>query len=186
MLRTVEASTYFRAPGPLVYSILVGYEAYREWVPDVVESRLFAREGDVAVAQFLSPPYRAGKFVLEFVETPRSGVVFTEIDRYGRSGLTGRWDLEEADGGAGVVVKGVLSLRAGVFRLGSRGPMRRVLERTLTALADRSMRLAASGATGEEGERREVLEIVRGADSVEVRLDGEVFHLVRGAREGTG
>lgn len=184
MLRTVEASTYLKVRPRLVFSILTSYELYRDWVPDIVESQVFAREGEVAIAQFISPQYGDQKFVLEFIESADDWLIYNQVDRYRQRGLSGRWDLEEVDGGDGVVVRGAMSLRTGLLRLRSRGRMRRVLDRTMEALATRSLRLAARGATSGGGEREKILEIIRTADALEVRLDGEVFDLTRRRREG--
>lgn len=172
---TAEASTYIKAPRPLVYSVLQAYGLYRAWVPDVTESRVLAREGDVALAELISPRYGNEKFVLELVESPEDGLTFRQIDRYERDGLAGSWELEEADAGEGVVVRGVLSLTAGIGKLLGRRHLRRALERTLEALGERSLRLARLGA--EALERRLLLEVVRRGDAVRVRLGDHEFEL---------
>lgn len=177
--RTVQASTYIKVPRQLAFAVLTSYESYRDWVPDLLESRLLAAEGDVAITEFVAPTYGNGKFVLEFVESSDDWLMFNQVDRYRQDGLSGRWDLEEADGGSGVVVRSSLSLKTGFFKFGSRRRLRQVLERVLDALASRSLRLAAHGATGEGFGRRKIFEMVRTADSLRINLDGENYDLVR-------
>lgn len=184
MLRTVEASTYIKVPRRLAFAVLARYESYRDWMPVVLESRLLAAEGDVTIAEFVAPAYSNGKFVLEFVESPDDWLMFNQVDRYRRDGLSGRWDLEEANGGSGVVIRGSLSLRNGIFRFGSRRRMRQILERTLEALASWSLRLAAHGAAGKGFGKRKILELVRTADSLKIDFDGESYDLIRQERKG--
>lgn len=189
MLRTVEASDYIKVPRHLAFAVLAGYDSYRDWMPEVLESRLLAAEGDVAIAELLAPAYGSGKFVLEFVESSEDWLMFNQVDRYREDGLSGRWDLEEVDGGAGVVVRGSLYLRNGLFKFGSRRRMRQSLERTLEALASRSLRLAANGANGADGAsgagsgKRKIFELIRTEGSFKVDLDGEIYDLVRRAEE---
>lgn len=185
MLRTVEASTYIKVPRHLAFAVLSGYESYRDWMPDILASRILAAEGDIAIAEFVAPVYSSGKFILEFVDSSDAWLMYNQVDRYRRDGLSGRWDLEEADGGEGVVIRGSLSLRNGLFRFGSRRRMRQALERTLEALASRSLRLAAHGAAAEGVGKRKIFELVSTADSLEIDFDGETYNLVRQARGET-
>jgi hypothetical protein len=184
MLRTVHASTYIKVPPRLAFAILTGYETYRDWLPDVLQSRRLAVEGDVAIAEFVGPIYGSGKLVLEFVESADEWLMFTQTDRHRRDGLSGRWDLEEVDGGSGVVVRASWSVRNSLFMIGSRSHMRHVLERSLDALTSRSLRLAAAGADGEGSEDRAIFSLQRTADSIEVELDGETYNL--NLEEGSG
>jgi hypothetical protein len=179
MLRTVEASTYIKVPRRLAFAVLAGYGSYRDWMPDVLESRLLAAEGDIAIVELVAPEFKRGKFILEFVDSSDDWLIYRQIDRYRRTGLGGRWDLEERDGGSGVVVRGSMSLRTSIFRFGSGRRLRQVLDGTLEALASRALRLAAHGAVGEGLGRRKVFELVRTADSLEIEYDGRIYDLVR-------
>ena len=62
--------------------------------------------------------------------------------------------------------------------------MRKILERTLEALASRSLRLAAHGATGEGLERRKIFELIRKGDSLQIDLGGTIYDLVSQAGGG--
>lgn len=55
------------------------------------------------------PRYGAGKLVMEFIHTPPVSVMYSQIGRYRERGLSGRWDLLEAEGGGGVILKGRMS-----------------------------------------------------------------------------
>jgi len=179
MLRTVQASTYIKVPRPLAFAVLTSYESYRDWVPELLQSRLLAAEGDVAITEFVAPAYSRGKFVLEFVQSHDDWLIFNQVDRYRRNGLSGRCDLEEADGGAGVVVRAALGLSNGVLRFGTRRRLRQVLAHTLDALASRSLRLAAHGAAGSGLGKREIFELDTTGGSLELRFAGKTYNLVR-------
>jgi hypothetical protein len=177
--RTVRASTYIKVPRQLVFAVLASYDSYRDWVPDVLESRLLAAEGDVAITEFVAQAYNGGKFVLEFVASSNDWLMFNQVDRYRRDGLSGRWDLEKATVDSGVVVRASLSMRNSVFKLGSRRQLRQVLDRTLDALASRSLRLAAHGAAGATLGRRKIFELVRTGDALQLDFEGESYDLIR-------
>lgn len=178
MLRTVRASTYIKVPRRLAFAVLTSYEAYRNWVPDILQSRLLAAESDVSIAELVAPAYSRGKFVLEFVESSNDWLIFNQVDRYRRDGVSGRWDLEDADGGAGVVVRASLGLRNSFFRLGTRRKLRQFLERALDGLSTRCLRLAAHGAAGEATGKRKIFELDRDGDALQLRFDGRVYDLV--------
>ncbi len=178
MLRTVRASTYIKVPRRLAFAVLTSYEAYRSWVPDLLESRLLAAENDVSIVELVAPALSRGKFVLEFVESSDDWLLFNQVDRYRRDGVSGRWDLEDADGGAGVVVRASLSLRNGFLKLGTRTKLRQVMERTLDALSARSLRLVAHGAAGEGLGKHKILELDKTGDSLRLHFDGRIYDLV--------
>ena len=89
----------------MVYSVLTGYRQYETWVPDVARSRLLAREGEIAIAEFIAPPYGPDKLVLEFIESTPASVVFTQVDRLRKDGVFGRFELASADDDAGTMVQ---------------------------------------------------------------------------------
>ena len=73
-------------------------------MPDVTRSRLLAREGELAIAEFVAPPYGHQKLDLEFIQSPRDSVVFTQVDRYREDGIFGRFELAAAVDGSGTMV----------------------------------------------------------------------------------
>ncbi len=176
---TASGSAYIKAPQPVVYSVLTGYRQYESWVPDVTRSRLLAREGELAIAEFLSPPYGLEKLVLELVESEPDSVVFTQVDQLRQDGVSGRFALAPADDDAGTMVDAVLGATAGVLRLGCRGQLRRVLDRTLAALSDRALKLLASGLSEVPDQRAKLLELEIAGKRVTLRVGGATYELVR-------
>lgn len=179
---TARKNAHIRAPQPVVYSALTGYRHFETWVPDVVRSRLFAREGELAIAELIAPSYGRDKLVLEFIETPPDSVVFTQVDRFRRDGVFGRFELAAADDAAGTLVTAVLGAKVGLLRLTCYKRLRKVLDRTLTALADRALKVLASGLSEVPDQRAKILEIAIGGNEVSMRVGGATYDLVRRGR----
>jgi len=175
MLRRVDASVYIKASRALVFSILEDLEAYREWVPDVTDSRIYASEAEVTVAGLMIPAFGRAKLILEFVESSPEWIVFHQVDRLREDGLSGRWDLAEADESGAVVVTGKLTLRSSVLDLRGRRRLLDVLRRTLDALKTRALRLASD--SGVDEVPRLILDLRTVGDMVELELEDRVFRL---------
>ena len=63
----------------LLYDVLTDYDGYAEWLPQVAQSKLLAREGDLAIAEFeLSRPPKE-RFVIECVHTRNKMVLWRTI-----------------------------------------------------------------------------------------------------------
>jgi hypothetical protein len=63
----------------LLYDVLTDYDGYAEWLPRVAQSKLLAREGDLALAEFevnLPPKER---FVIECIHTRNKLVLWRTI-----------------------------------------------------------------------------------------------------------
>ena len=176
---TASTSAYIKAPREVVYSVLTGYRQYETWVPDIVRSRLFAREGELAIAEFLAPPYGSGKLLLEFVETKPESVVFTQVDRLRQDGVFGRFKLTAAKDAAGTMVEGVLGAKVGALRWGCRKRLRQVLQRTMAGLGDRALKLLTSGLSDVPDQRAKVMEIEIARDEVTMRVGTTTYELVR-------
>jgi hypothetical protein len=178
------SSTYIRAPQKVVYSVLTDYRHFESWVPDVTRSRLLAREGEIAVAELIAPPYGPEKLVLELVESAPASVLFTQIDRFRKDGVFGRFELGSADDNAGTMVEAVLGAPGGLLRLGCRRRMRRILDRTLAAVADRALKLLTSGLSDVKDQRAKLLEVDISAKEVILRMGETTYELVRRSPEG--
>jgi hypothetical protein len=176
---TASASVYVKAPRGVVYSALTGYRQYETWLPDIVRSRLLAREGELAIAEFLAPPYGNDKLLLEFVASKPDSVIFNQVDRLRQDGVFGRFELTEAADAAGTLVKATLGAKAGPLRLGCRKRLRRVLKRSLAALTDRAIKLLTSGLSEVPDQRAKVMEIDIGGNEVTLRVGGHTYELVR-------
>ena len=176
---TARTTVYIRAPQRVVYSVLTGYRQFEAWVPDVTRSRLFAREGELAIAEFIAPPYGQEKLVLEFVESPADSVFFTQVGRFREDGLFGRFELAPADDEAGTMVSAELGGRVGLLRRACRRRIKRVLESTLEGLADRAMKLLASGLSDVPDQRAKLLELEIAGERVTLRMGAATYELVR-------
>ena len=174
-----RTSSYIRAPQPVVYSVLTGYRQFEAWVPDITRSRLFAREGELAIAEFIAPPYGLEKLVLEFIESPPDAVVFTQVGRFREDGLFGRFELAPADDEAGTTVSAELGGRIGFLRRPCRRRLRQALDRTLEGLADRAMKLLASGLADVRDQRAKLLELEIRGKEVTLRMGTATYELVR-------
>lgn len=180
---TAKASAYIRAPQRVVYSALTGYRQFELWVPDITRSRLLAREGELAIAQFIAPPYGREKLDLELIESPTDSVIFTQVDRYRQDGIFGRFELAGADEGAGTLVTGLLGAKVGLHRLACRKRLRVVLERTLEALADRALKLLTSGLSEAPDQRAKLLEIQITGKQATLRVGQATYEFVRRSEE---
>ncbi len=177
------SSAYIRAPQRVVYSVLTDYRHFEAWVPDVTRSRLLAREGEIAVAELIAPPYGPEKLVLELVESAPASLAFTQVDRFRKDGVFGRFELGSADDNAGTKVEAVLGAPGGPLRWGCRRRMRQILERTLAALTDRAIKLLTSGLSDVKGQRAKLLELDITGQEVVLRMGQATYELVRRGRE---
>jgi len=75
---TKKASVVLPCDPGLVYEILTDYDSYVEWMPLVAHSKLLAREGDLAIAEFILMRPRQDRFVVECIHT-RLQMVLTRI-----------------------------------------------------------------------------------------------------------
>lgn len=178
MWRAAEASTYVKAPRSVVYSVLATYDLYRTWVPDLTGSRLFAREGDIAIAELICPRYGGDKFLLELIETQEESILFRRIDR-DRVELTGAWRLEETDGGESTVVRLSLRVKTGLHQIFAGRATREMLQRTVEALKERCLRLAADPTSDDAG-AEVILDLVRAGGTLTVQIGGQGFSLSAG------
>ena len=178
MWRAAEASAYLRAPLELVYPILTNYDLYSSWVPDITSSRLLAREGDLAIAEFVCPRYGRGKFLLELIETPATAISYSRIDHH-RVEMTGGWRLEETQSGDRVVAHADLRLDGRPHEIFLRRAMRDVLERTLEGLTERVTQIEAALETGAVPPGELILDLNHVGEKLVVRLRDRVYELSR-------
>jgi len=100
---TRRASTVLPCSPSLPYEILTDYDSYFEWLPHVTKSKLLAKEGDLAIAEFEMSQPRQDKFALECIHT-RNKMVLTRT-------ISGRlpvaqleWTIEPSGEGCKVTV----------------------------------------------------------------------------------
>jgi len=73
---TKTCSAVLPCDAGLAYEILTDYDSYAEWMPHVTRSKLLAREGDLAIAEFEMSRPRKDKFAIECIHT-RNKMVLT-------------------------------------------------------------------------------------------------------------
>lgn len=127
-----------------MFGVLSDYDGYAEWAPDVVRSSVLVREGDVVVAEFLSPYLIGDKYVLEFVHSRPSSITYRQVDQYGSRGLQGSWQITAGGDGRTAVVVGRMEFRTDVWRrAANRRRTQLILSRRLDSL-DRRVRCGAA------------------------------------------
>jgi ribosome-associated toxin RatA of RatAB toxin-antitoxin module len=86
---TKKASIALPCDSSLPYEILTDYDGYCEWVPHVSKSKLLAKEGDLAIAEFDMVRPSNEKFAVECIHTKNKMVLTRKI-----SGKIPVWQYE--------------------------------------------------------------------------------------------
>jgi ribosome-associated toxin RatA of RatAB toxin-antitoxin module len=73
---TRKASVVLPCEPNLPYEILIDYDSYAEWLPSLSQSKLLAKEGDLAIAQFELAGSGKDKYAVECIHT-RNKMVLT-------------------------------------------------------------------------------------------------------------
>ena len=131
-----KLSALIKATRNEIFDLLTDYQNYADWTADVIESTVLAQEGDIVVAEFVSPELMTGKYVLEFVHSKPHSIVYKQVDQYASRGLKGSWHLADSPAGEGIIVTGTLNLKTGVLELFSnRKKVHLILQRRLDAMS---------------------------------------------------
>ena len=184
MLRTAEAAARLEGTREELFAIVTDYGRYAAWMPGVELSRVLVREGDVTIAELAAPAWNPYPFNLELVRSTPGTVEFRQTDSFRRPAVAGRWELGATDPGVGastVEVRASLSLETPALSLGSGRRIRAVLGTSLDALGARRRQLAA-GRPRAKAAKTKILEVVRGADGLEVWYLGETYVLPKARR----
>ena len=80
----------------LLYDVLTDYDSYSEWLPFVTQSKLLAREGDLAIAEFELAKSNGAKFAIECIHT-RNRMVLTRRISGSVPVDQAEWTLEAVD-----------------------------------------------------------------------------------------
>ena len=93
---TKRSSILIPCDPTLVYEILTDYDTYSEWMPSVTRSKLLAKEGDLAIAEFESVAPTKDLFVVEGIHTKNKMVLWRIIR--GKIPISEiQWDIEPAE-----------------------------------------------------------------------------------------
>jgi ribosome-associated toxin RatA of RatAB toxin-antitoxin module len=173
-----------RATPDEVFAVLADFDGYTDWTPDVVESTVLAREGDIVVAGFRSPFLMQEQYVLEFVQSSQTSIVYSQVGQYGSRGLQGAWHL--AKSADGTLVTGQMTLRTELWKsAANRRRTALVLRRRLDSLERLLPRGAGRGAeqaTGESrttGDSEALIEALGQEEEFAVRVAGAKYRLTR-------
>ncbi|HEV8132010.1 MAG TPA: SRPBCC family protein [Acidobacteriota bacterium] len=74
-----SASAVLKCDAGLIYETLIDYDNYFEWLPFVSHSKLLAKEGDLAIAEFELLSQRHTKFAVECIHTKNKSVMIRKI-----------------------------------------------------------------------------------------------------------
>jgi ribosome-associated toxin RatA of RatAB toxin-antitoxin module len=97
--RKSSASADFACGPDILYEILTDYDSYKEWMPDVTESALLAKEGELAIASLDFGSGDSRRVALECIHTTNRGVLSRAIE--GETLIKSLdWSIEAAGGGA--------------------------------------------------------------------------------------
>jgi ribosome-associated toxin RatA of RatAB toxin-antitoxin module len=96
---TKRASGTLPCEASLLYDVLTDYDAYSEWLPFITQSKLLAREGDLAIAEFELANPKGEKFAIECIHTRNKMVLTRRIS--GAVPISQvEWTLEAASTGS--------------------------------------------------------------------------------------
>ncbi len=76
---TRKASVVLSCDPSMPFEILTDYDTYCEWMPFVIKSKLLAKEGDLAIAEFEVSHPNKDKFALECIHTKNKMVLTRRI-----------------------------------------------------------------------------------------------------------
>ena len=76
---TKQATALFPCDAGLLYEVLTDYDSYSEWMPLITRSKLLAREGDLAIAEFEMQRPAKESFVVECIHTKNRLVLWRPI-----------------------------------------------------------------------------------------------------------
>ncbi len=177
MLRAVEVSARLKGTREELYSILIDFGRYSEWVPSIDLSGVLAREGDVTVAEFQGRRFSDRTFNLELIVSLPEAIVFRQIDSLDHAEISGQWRVGETERSVGSPTS-LVRLKARVetplLGLGSSRRIRSALRSGLDALEARRRHLASTQPAAAT-RKRKVLEVVRESGGLKVWYLGESF-----------
>ena len=95
---TKRSAQLLRCDPALLYEVLTDYDSYREWMPLIAQSKLLAKEGDLAIAEFELAGSSKDMFVVECIHTKNRMVLWRPIR--GKLPVDElQWDIEAAQEG---------------------------------------------------------------------------------------
>jgi ribosome-associated toxin RatA of RatAB toxin-antitoxin module len=159
----------------LIYEILTDYDHLAEWLPEIVNSRLLAREGDLALAELELGDSEKTRFAMECIHSPEQMVIWRPVEK--KIPVTEfQWSLKPVDNGhCSVSLELDRPLSLGGFTAGGSGLMEP--DQCLDALKNQVSIFLPDAALHEPGSET-ILEIVETATGLVCLLRGKKYRLV--------
>jgi ribosome-associated toxin RatA of RatAB toxin-antitoxin module len=174
---TRRAAAVLPCDPSLAYQLLTDYDSYSEWMPFVSASKLLAREGDLAIAEFTLARPRDEKVVVECIHSPNQMVLGRTIG--GNIPISRiEWNLAPAAEGR-TELKLTLEARPS-WRLPS---LQRFLNarKLMKAVENHVSAFSIAGDSGDEGEK--LLELVETSEGLVVWFRGRKYTLKAASEE---
>jgi len=132
---SAEATIRIPAARDDVFEVLSSVAELSSWLPFVNLARLLAAEGDVRVVELIGAGAGGHRTVFEIIASEPESILFTQVDRDRRRGISGEMVL--LDGQAATVVRACLRVPSAPWRLDERRRLRAGLAAALEALRQR-------------------------------------------------
>ena len=140
------------AARPHVFSVLIDFAKYREWMPGCKSSRITKREGNILEVDLTVASMKTMKMGLRFELAPPKMLNFSMVKGTDIKAYSGSWTLMDSADQTGTVVMGEVEMDAGalvpkfmVTRMAGKA-----IEETAQALKKRIAAVPFEGAEGEE------------------------------------
>ena len=169
--RKLEATAEFSCSPEVLFEILIDYDSYKEWMPQVGASTLLAKAGELAIARLEWSPAEHGAATAECIHTTNAGVLSRMIE--GESPIASlEWELaENASKGCQVrlILEKVAGLHPGFSELLS---PEKILGGLQAYAAAFSPELVLEGEAGEV-----ILEIFESAEGFSCLFNGQRYEM---------
>ena len=149
---STQATRRFSAEPQLVYEILIDYDSYAEWAPLITKSKLLAKEGELAIAEFELVHKKAGKVTVEAIHG-KNRLVLTRVISGKVPVFKWEWTIAAADKNECDVTLSIEGSRNWSWLAGGYGDLmspKAGLDRLQSELAVFQPELAISDAQGEK------------------------------------
>jgi ribosome-associated toxin RatA of RatAB toxin-antitoxin module len=171
---TKRAASNLAAEPALIYDILDDYDSYAEWMPLVATSKLLAREGDLAIAEFHLRWPRDYRIVTECVHT-RNRMVLARPIEGSIPVYQIQWDIAPAAEGRSQVTLQIVINASSRLLIPGCGRFWNA-KRWLRSLGSYlSLFTPAAALPGVDGER--ILEVIESEEGVRVWMHGKEYTL---------
>lgn len=104
-----------QATRPHVFSVLIDFARYREWMPGCKSSRITKQEGNILEVDLRVASMKTMNMGLHFEVTPPRMLTFSMVKGTDIKAYSGSWTLLDSADQTGTVVMGEVEMDAGAF-----------------------------------------------------------------------